>query len=184
MRCGSHRSQGTQSRPDPSKAATRLFQKAKRLGPLGSCIKGSHSSCSSSQPSDYNTRTRNSIIQHQDVQPFSVNSTRSPGIFKQKNKEGGHEEPPPPKQESQMTSRYWSAHLGGASAGEGPGKKETCDTSINISQTNFSRPETEIGEPSAKKVKVSPPSAKHALACRGCCPAVWTIDMYCPHCHG
>ena len=80
MRCGSLRTRGTPRRPDPLKAEARLFQKAKKLGPLGSCPHSSPSSCSNSLASDHN---QVGLSKHSSL----VNSTKSPGKFlNQKNK--------------------------------------------------------------------------------------------------
>ena len=77
MRCGSHRTQGTPKRPDPLKAAARLFQKAKKLGPLGSCPASSPGSSSSRIPP----------LSHPAKPIERPNSTESPGnIFNQQKK--------------------------------------------------------------------------------------------------
>ena len=103
-----------------------------------------------------------------------------------KNKDGGlGVPPPPPKEEPSETSRYWAAHLSCAPIrGNRPGISERCNISSSASLNNNSRPDNDEVVHQAKKAKVATSSSKHVQACRGQCPAVWTIDNYCPYCHG
>ena len=83
-----------------------------------------------------------------------------------------------------MTSRYWSAHLKATSArGDRPGIQEEGNTSISVI-SNYSRPREEEGQVLAKKARTALHSSKHVRTCKEQCPTVWTIDKYCPNCHG
>ena len=104
---------------------------------------------------------------------------------KKKNKDGGLGVPLPHKEEPTETSRYWAAHLSCAPIrGKRPGIIEKCNTSSPASNNKNSRPENDEVLHQTKKAKVATSSSKHVLACRSQCPAVWTIDNYCPYCHG
>ena len=87
MRSGKPRSQGTlSSRPNPLKAANRVIHKANKLGPLGSCRVGSLTSNNAGKQ-QVDTNRDHSASSTLNVQPCTLNSTRSQGKFKSKEKD-------------------------------------------------------------------------------------------------
>ena len=178
MRCGSQKTQGTPRRPDPLKAAARLSQKTKKLGPLGSCPSSLPASSTSRQPATTLSK-----------QPSYVNSTMSSGNnFNKRNKKNeSYGELSPQYEVPVGTSRYWHAHLNGdAIQGDHrPGTSSNLGITGNHETGKTPRPHDEEVSVLAKRARLTPPSSsKHVTTCKGKCPTVWTIDMYCPHCHG
>ena len=81
---------------------------------------------------------------------------------------------------TRATSRYWLAHsLRGQSGGI------ASSTNVSYHHGNHKYAESLTGEPlrPAKKARLSEPFSKQALACKGNCPQVWTIESFCELCH-
>ena len=206
MRCGNKRSKGIGNYvPDRGKAEQRLNNKLRKLGPLGSneghCATQSQShsanqlvrsncqfraSLSSetraiSAPCSSSRCTHNSTPSHQ-VKQF---------LNKKKEEDGSYGEPPTPKRETMRRSQLWNAHLS-ALTGHNlniqnrPDHKDMGSEHPRDHRETYPkvRPITREASPRAKKARVEQCASKHARACRGGCPPVWTIEQYCPDCHG
>ena len=81
-------------------------------------------------------------------------------------------------------SKFWQAHASGAKPGGLPSSSISIIT--RSSNDHPSNAGSALGMPlrPAKRARKSEPSFKCAPACKGSCPAVWTIESYCEHCHG
>jgi hypothetical protein len=163
FRCGT-KAPGQSKRPDPFKAEARFKAKVKRLGALGA-------------EGIFIPRKR-------------VNSTPPSSDFEHKKikKEKGHYgECPPPKEDERRGCRalYASQAAQGSSGISLNQQAILCGSSTlpssYYSQVKASRPGVLDSRP-AKRARPAP--VKHAQTCKGNCPVSWTIDQYCPHCHG
>ena len=142
MRCGQHKTQGPKlKRLSPHKAEARRFNKAKKLGPLGSDDFNDNSTIISCKTSSHgsHTGTMNSTHLHVDY------------YFNKKNKRWVPWGAPPHKRDFMESSRYWAAHNSCVTHRvSGPGLKEKSN-SRNVSQQHKSRPKEDEGESQAKK---------------------------------
>ena len=181
MRCGHGQSKGTKTiRPNPSKAEMRRLNKAAKLGPLG----GSHDITSLGRTRSTQDVNMRSGIGSRNCNSNSTSFHDDKLLKKKKYKDGCLGAHPPHKRDIIESSRYWEAHSRcPPNRVSGPGIEEKCGTGKGP-QTNKSRPKDEEERTLAKRARISPSSSIHVPTCRGQCPAVWTIDNYCPYCHG
>ena len=180
FRCGAyHSQQGLQlKRPDPLKLEARLQAKTRKLGRLGQ----DEEPLCSTPPSI--SRALNS------ASCFSFNNKKSD--------EMRYGDRIPPKGDARGSSWAWQAH----STGQG-----SCDNPMDSSQHNKQTERVQvlcvdgsIGNSFHSQNRVQEPQCtfegnspkrrpritrvQHAKSCKGLCPKVWTIDQYCPACHG
>ena len=80
-------------------------------------------------------------------------------------------------------SRHWQAHLK-----RGPSHARPNESGKDVNHRYASSHNTGLIEGddlvSAKRAKTKASCISHVTTCSGRCPEVWTIDNYCPHCHG
>ena len=203
MRCGYKRSKGIGiNLPDRGKAEQRLNSKLRKLGPLGSnetrfqsqsqsAKQLASSNCHLGASPSSETRAISTPSSSSQCTPNSTPSHQVKQVLNQKKrKEGSYGELPTPKRETLQRSQLWIAH---AQATRGnnlhnqnrPDQNDMgiCDHCETIPNTKV-RPISRENSTQAKRARVEDHASRHARTCRGGCPTVWTIEQYCPDCHG
>ena len=91
---------------------------------------------------------------------------------------------PPPKGDEREGSWAWHAHSSAHARGnEGSTNSngQLCNISASSSQVRATPPGILVSQP-PKRPRLC--TLTPDFSCKGNCPAVWTIDLYCPNCHG
>jgi hypothetical protein len=192
MRCGNKRSKGIgMIVPDRGKAEQRLNNKLRKLGPLGSddlrlqnTLSSNEGQCADNSPSTRHSETMANSAGSTSSQcmPNLTPSHQVKQILNlKKNKERSYGELPTPKRETVQRSQLWDLHNGNRPDNKEIGSEHPRDLCNKLSKV---RPSPREPSPPAKKARVEQCASRHARACRGGCPTVWTIQQYCPDCHG
>jgi len=80
------------------------------------------------------------------------------------------------------TSKYWQAHAKHSQ----PMGGDTRNKDGSSSSTSYHNPGIANDEAArmTKRARIGASYFTHVPTCKGNCPKVWTIESYCPYCHG
>ena len=148
-------------RPNLQQATTRLQTKRRRLGSLGQGTQKAHQDLNSALPSS----------------PFEPKN-KSKGTCRY-----GDRQPPKGewRQES-WASQQLSAKSTEVHAMVSPNPLQPGSSSSSVSSLVRANPRGSQSTQPPKKARLC--SSNLVKPCRGNCPKVWTIELYCPNCHG